>query len=88
MAEAAATTPLFASLTGPTQVAINEKHQYQVIAVGGPGEGRGGNYSFTFNVVGSSNTNALVTPSSGISTTGRFSTVSPASQRTSRFRSK
>jgi hypothetical protein len=74
MAEAAATTPLFASLTGPTQVAINEKHQYQVIAVGGPGEGRGGNYSFTFNVVGSSNTNALVTPSSGISTTGRFST--------------
>jgi hypothetical protein len=74
MAEGATTTPLFASLTGPTQVAINEKHQYQVIAVGGPGVGSGGNYSFAFNVVGSSNTNALVTPDSGISTTGRFST--------------
>ena len=42
----AASTPVFATLSGPTLVAINEKHQYQVVAIGGPGEGTGGNYSF------------------------------------------
>jgi len=79
MVEAATTTPLFASLTGSTQVAINEKHQYQVVAVGGPGEGTGGNYSFSFDVVGSSKTNALVTPDSGTSITGIFKTNVTAS---------
>lgn len=74
MAEAATVTPMHASLSGPTLVAINEKHQYQVIAVGGPGEGTGGNYSFTFDLVGSSKTDALVTPDSGVSNTGEFTT--------------
>jgi len=79
MVEAATTTPMHAGLTGQTLVAINEKHQYQVIAVGGPGEGAGGNYSFTFDVAGSSETDALVTPDSGTSTTGKFTTNVTAS---------
>jgi len=80
MAEAATATPLHASpISGQTLVAINEKHQYQVTAVGGPGEGVGGNYSFAFSVVGSSKTDALVTPDSGASATGRFTTNLSAS---------
>ena len=79
MAEAATTAPMYASISGPTLVAINEKHQYQVIAIGGPGEGTGGNFSFQFGVVGSSQTDALLTPDSGTSTTGKFTTNLTAS---------
>ena len=74
MAQAATPTPIFASLSGPTLVATNENHQYQVIAIGGPGEGAGGNYSFRFDVVGSAKSDAMVTPDSGSSATGRFTT--------------
>jgi hypothetical protein len=79
MVEGATTGPIYASLSGPTLIAINEKHQYQVIAVGGPGEGTGGNYSFKFELAGSPKTDALVTPDSGVSTTGRFTTNVSAS---------
>jgi hypothetical protein len=34
----AESTPVFATLSGPGLVAINEKHQYQVAAIGGPGD--------------------------------------------------
>ncbi len=70
MVQAATTTPIYAILTGPTLVAINEGHQYKVVAIGGPGEGTGGNFSFEFTVLGSSQTDALVTPDSATSTTG------------------
>jgi hypothetical protein len=71
--QAATTNPLYANLSGQTLVAINEKHQYQVVAIGGPGEGAGGNYSFAFFVAGSSSkSNASVTPDSGTSATGKF----------------
>ncbi len=76
-----ATTPsdIFATLTGPKLIATNEKPQYQVVAIGGPGESNG-NYSFSFTVVGSSSTsNALVTPDSGTSKTGEFTTNLTAS---------
>jgi hypothetical protein len=79
MVDAATATPLHASLSGQTLVAINEKHSYQVLAVGGPGEGTGGNYSFTFKVIGSASTDALVTPDSGTSRTGKFTTNVTAS---------
>lgn len=78
-AQGATPAPLFASLTGQTLVAINEKHQYQVVAIGGPGEGVNGNYSFTFDIVGTTQTDALVTPDSGTSKTGRFTTNVSAS---------
>jgi hypothetical protein len=80
MVEEVTATPLHISpISGQTLVAINEEHEYQVMAVGGPGEGTGGNYSFTFDVVGSSTTDALVTPDSGSSTTGKFMTNLTAS---------
>jgi hypothetical protein len=68
----AASTPVFASLSGPTLVATNEKHQYQVVAIGGPGDGTGGNYSFQFTLVGTRLTDAKVLPDSGGSKTGKF----------------
>jgi hypothetical protein len=68
----AAANPLFASLSGQTLVATDEKHPYQVIAIGGPGEGTGGNYSFQFTLKGSSKTDGQVLPDSGTSKTGKF----------------
>ena len=79
MVQAATPAPMFATLSGPTLIATNEKPQYQVVAIGGPGESNG-NYSFSFTVVGSSSaSNALVTPDSGTSKTGRFTTNLTAS---------
>ena len=51
MVQAATPAPLYASLSGPTLIATNEIHQYQVVAIGGSGESSG-NYSFQFTVVG------------------------------------
>jgi hypothetical protein len=72
MAQGAGTTPLFASLSGKALVAVSETHPYQVVAIGGPGEGTGGNYSFQFDLVGSSKTDGKVLPDSGSSKTGRY----------------
>jgi len=79
MVQATTPAPLYASLSGPTLIATNEIHQYQVVAIGGPGESSG-NYSFQFTVIGNSLTsNALVTPDSGTSATGKFTTNLTAS---------
>jgi hypothetical protein len=68
----AATTPVFATLSGPTLVATNEVHQYQIVAIGGPGEGTGGNYSFQLVLSGSSKTDGKVLPDTGGSRDGKF----------------
>jgi hypothetical protein len=65
-------SPLYASLSGQTLVATSEKHPYQIVAIGGPGEGTGGNYSFQFTLKGSSKTDGQVLPDSGTSKTGKF----------------
>gem|GEM_PF-2566558 len=67
-----ATSPIFIKVDGKTTVAINEKNPYSVFAVGGPAEGLGGNYSFVVTVEGKDVADAVISPSNGKSSVGKF----------------
>ena len=64
-----AASPMYVSVNGPTLIASGETHQYNVTALGGPGEASGG-YSFVVDVLSG---DATVTPNNGESDDGTFS---------------
>jgi hypothetical protein len=72
VSSAEAASPLFVSVTGPTTVAASETRLYNISAVGGPGEGPGGNYSMTAKLVGPHVNDTLVTPGNGVDRNGTF----------------
>jgi len=78
-AAAQAAGPMNVVLDGPKIVAVSEKNTYTISAVGGPAE-TGGNYSYVATLSGPAVTDAVISPSNGISTTGKFTlTLTPPS---------
>lgn len=67
-----ATSPIYIKVEGESTVAIKETNLYSVMAVGGPAEGAGGNYSFLVTVEGQNVADAVISPSNGRSSTGTF----------------
>ncbi|MDD1769540.1 MAG: hypothetical protein LUO79_00480 [Methanomassiliicoccales archaeon] len=63
---------LHATVEGPTQVAINEKHLYYVNVTGGHGADPGGNFSYFAEVISPSGTDATVSPVNGVNASGTF----------------
>lgn len=68
----ALTLPLYASISGPTQVAINEMHAYTIMVNGGHGGDPDGNYSYNAAVISPPTTDASVSPVNGVSASGVF----------------
>jgi hypothetical protein len=71
-ASAAEGGPIYVSIEGKSVVATGEKWQYAITVIGGPGAQAGGNFSYIATLVGPKVTDSLVTPSSGVSSTGLF----------------
>jgi hypothetical protein len=67
-----ATSPIYIKVEGKSTVAIKETNLYNVMAIGGPAEGAGGNYSFLVTVEGQNVADAVISPSNGRSSTGTF----------------
>lgn len=68
----ALTLPLYASVSGPTLVAVNEEHSYTVTVTGGHGGDPGGNFSYYAEIISPSDTDGNVTPVNGVSASGVF----------------
>lgn len=71
-ASAADGGPIYVSIEGKNVVATGEKWQYFVNVIGGPGALTGGNFSYRAELVGTDISDSLVTPSSGVSSSGLF----------------
>jgi subtilase family serine protease len=71
-ASAADGGPIYVSIEGKNVVATSEKWQYVVNVIGGPGALTGGNFSYSAELVGTDISDSLVTPSSGVSSSGLF----------------
>jgi hypothetical protein len=67
----AATLPLYASVAGPTQAAVNEKHAYTITVIGGHGADPDGNYSYSAQILPYSS-DASVSPINGANVSGVF----------------
>lgn len=67
-----AASPLFVKVEGKSIVAVKEINPYVATAIGGPGEGSGGNYSFVIALSGKDVSDALISPANGITKTGVF----------------
>jgi hypothetical protein len=67
-----AANPIYISVDGKSTVATGETNPYEIMAIGGPAEGTGGNYTFTVTLEGKNIDDALLYPNDGSSATGIF----------------
>ena len=67
-----AVNPIYISVDGKSTVATGETNPYEIMAIGGPAEGAGGNYTFSVTLEGKNIDDAWLYPSDGTSATGIF----------------